>query len=203
VRRLDIDVSAITRMYVDERMSCNEIAKFVDASTPTIQRRLISAGVKLRSTKEAINETYVRGRTHPKKGTGCLNGSGYFVTQHKGRSRRMHVLLVESILGKELPKGAEVHHINGDRSDNRNSNLVVCPSHAYHFLLHRRQDAFDACGNASWLKCHYCGEHDDPKNLHVYGRSPKNPDSVRAYHRSCVTEYHRKRKQRIAQENRT
>jgi hypothetical protein len=199
---VDVDIPKITRMYVDERMSCNEIAKVVGFSTPTIQRRLTRSGIKLRSTKEAINETYIRGRTHPKKGTGCLNGSGYFVTQHKGRSRRMHVLLVESVLGKPLPEGAQVHHVNGDRSDNRNSNLVVCPSHEYHWLLHRRQEALNKCGNANWLKCRYCGEHDDPKNLSVYARNPKNHDSVRAYHRHCANEDRRQRKQRIAQENR-
>jgi hypothetical protein len=50
-----------------------------------------------------------------------------------------HVAVVEKAIGHQLPKGAEVHHINGDVSDNRPQNLVACDSHAYHLLLHRRQ----------------------------------------------------------------
>lgn len=49
-----------------------------------------------------------------------------------------HVVIAEAALGKALPVGAEVHHVNGDKTDNRSSNLVICPSKAYHKLLHRR-----------------------------------------------------------------
>lgn len=69
-----------------------------------------------------------------------------------------HLLVAERALGKSLPDGAQVHHVNGDRSDNRPANLVVCQDAAYHKLLHRRQRALKACGNANWHKCRYCKE---------------------------------------------
>ena len=40
---------------------------------------------------------------------------------------RDHVAVVERIIGKKLPKGAIVHHWDGDRLNNTPSNLVVCP----------------------------------------------------------------------------
>jgi DNA-directed RNA polymerase sigma subunit (sigma70/sigma32) len=33
-----------------------------------------------------------------------------------------------------------VHHVNGDRSDNRPANLVICEDQSYHQLLHQRAD---------------------------------------------------------------
>jgi hypothetical protein len=41
-------------------------------------------------------------------------------------------------LGKPLPLGAEVHHVNGDPTDNRPANLVICQDRDYHALLHRK-----------------------------------------------------------------
>lgn len=54
-----------------------------------------------------------------------------------------HRLVVERALGKALPPGAIVHHVNSDPSDNRPCNLVVCPDHRYHMLLHSRQRDFN------------------------------------------------------------
>ena len=58
-----------------------------------------------------------------------------------------HILIVERAMGKYLRATAEVHHFNRKRNDNRNSNLVVCDSPAYHKSLHVRQAIKDAGGN--------------------------------------------------------
>lgn len=90
-------------------------------------------------------------------------------------------------MGKELPRKAIVHHVNGDSTDNRNTNLVVCPTQEYHVLLHVRTEALAECGNAALRKCKFCKEWDDPKNLKF---SPRNAP----YHSTCTNEYSRSRK---------
>jgi len=49
-----------------------------------------------------------------------------------------HVLVAEAALGKYLPSGAVVHHVNGDKKHNANTNLVVCENSGYHLFLHSR-----------------------------------------------------------------
>lgn len=67
-----------------------------------------------------------------------------YIRVHVGgnRYRMAHVLKAEKALGKPLPKGVIVHHVNGDPADNDAPwNLVVCPDQDYHLLLHRRAQA--------------------------------------------------------------
>lgn len=64
-----------------------------------------------------------------------------YIRVHVGNNeyRMEHVLKAEKALGKPLPAGSVVHHMNGDPSDNDTPfNLVVCPDQDYHLLLHRR-----------------------------------------------------------------
>src|SRR4051794_8338717 len=71
-------------------------------------------------------------------------------------TKREYVVIAERAIGKPLPKGAEVHHVDGDDHNNDPANLVVCQDRAYHFLLERRQRALQACGHADWRICNYC-----------------------------------------------
>jgi len=110
-------------------------------------------------------------------GSGWIqHGYKYFTVN--GRNTREHVMVVERVMGKPLPPGAIIHHADEDRSNNDPSNLVVCPNHKYHHLLHVRMRAKKACGNANWRKCPFCGQYDDPNNMSLEG-------SGRCVHREC------------------
>lgn len=95
-----------------------------------------------------------------------------------------HILVVERAMGHHLPPKAEVHHVNGNRADNRNRNLVACHDHAYHRLLEMRERAKAACGDANWRRCHHCKQYDDPARLCPVKRTKARPQ-VEYVHVEC------------------
>lgn len=103
-----------------------------------------------------------------------------------------HILVAERALGRFLKGEEEIHHVSHTRTDNRPSNLVVCPDRAYHFLLERRERALDACGHPSWRKCVHCKEYGDPREM-TFQKAAKSQ-----YHPECSRRYNRERKKRVA-----
>lgn len=70
---------------------------------------------------------------------------------------RIHRKVAEAALGKPLPDGAEVHHHDGDGTNNTNRNLVICQDHAYHMLLEMRARIVRAGGDPDVdLMCSAC-----------------------------------------------
>lgn len=57
----------------------------------------------------------------------------------KGGRVAEHRLVAERMLGRQLAPGEEVHHRNGNRSDNAPENLMVMPSRAYHLTYERAE----------------------------------------------------------------
>ncbi len=117
------------------------------------------------------------------RGGGSVGGSGYF--QRNGVNE--HIRVAEQALGRPLPKGVQVHHVDNNRLNNAGTNLVICRDCSYHRLLHVRTKALDACGNANWRKCKFCRTYDDPIQMYGY-------PSGGYHHRACMNDYERQRK---------
>ena len=100
------------------------------------------------------------------------------------RNMLEHVLIVERVMGREIRRPIEIHHVDGNGKNNAHSNLVVCPNSAYHALLHMRTEARDACGNPNWRKCCYCRKWDEPSNLAFWTRKTQSTTVIA--HRKCA-----------------
>lgn len=73
------------------------------------------------------------------KGGRSLGVTGYIRLNRKdGNHVFEHRAIMENHLGRRLRTDEQVHHINGDRADNRVENLVVMPK-ADHEALHAEQ----------------------------------------------------------------
>ena len=91
-----------------------------------------------------------------------------------------HRVRAEQALGKELPSSCPIHHPFGVDGP-----IVICESQEYHSLLHIRQRAYEATGNARKRKCRYCQQWDDPENM---AKRPSRGDGF--YHRACDSADH-------------
>ena len=125
-----------------------------------IEQRLLN-GESLRSIAKSLNTTYQslqyhrelwgctklkpslrKGPNHPNwRGGVSVARDGYRLIYSPERTKAHpytyeHVLVAEKMIGRRLQKGEHVHHINGDKLDNRPENLFVGTA-SQHRLLHR------------------------------------------------------------------
>jgi len=127
-------------------------------------------------------------RLRKANGEGNCTKAGYFRVHEQGKRIHQHILVAERALGKPLPRGAVVHHVNENPSDNRPANLVICQDQGYHNILHGRIEARKAAGDANAKPCRYCHEYDNAETLVANGTSH--------YHRACAALDARDRRRR-------
>lgn len=90
-----------------------------------------------------------KGETHWQwKGGRQITKKGYVIVQAKGHPRATwagyvfeHILVMEEMIGRRLEPNEEVHHINGNKQDNRRENLELFQSHSEHMERHKKKRA--------------------------------------------------------------
>lgn len=152
-------------LYVDERMTLEQIGDLLGCALNTVRNHLQRYGVEIRSPNEyprseaqiaAARKTAaeILRAYHPpakpkppkRRPRGWyVHTSGYIMRKAEGHPKadrygfvQEHRLVMEAHLGRYLCEDEVVHHINHDRGDNRIENLQVMTRHE-HCVFHSKQ----------------------------------------------------------------
>ena len=152
-------------LYIDDGHTIGDIAGTYNVSHTTILKLMRRYGIKARRPRESAKLSEEHGRIEPLMGRKMpediaeryrenlkkanairwANGRqphqnhGYiYVPISNGKSRPMHDIVAEKMIGRPLCKGECVHHINGVKDDNRPENLAVM-TYSEHGKLHSRK----------------------------------------------------------------
>ena len=159
----EIRKEEIFDLYVNKEFSMGKIGKLFSVDGKTIWNRLDNFGIPKRSRSEA--QKLLKGEKSPIwKGGKYLHSTGYWIEKKPdhpnsyctGYIKRCD-LVAEKALGRYLKKLCKfpvdkndeiVHHINGNKADDRNENLLIC-TQSYHMWLHSLNRKRDANGRLS------------------------------------------------------
>lgn len=75
-----------------------------------------------------------------KYGIASLDSQGYYQissSKEGNKGKKLHRLIWEDFYNKKIPKGYVIHHLNGDKTDNRIQNLQ-CVSRSNHIIFHNK-----------------------------------------------------------------
>lgn len=109
----------------------------------------------------------------------------YAGTKIKGTVGYTHVVVAERALGRGLPLGAQVHHVDENKRNNAHANLVICQDQAYHSLLHVRTRIVKAGGNPNTQAI--CSRCRCLKARSEFSAKTAASNGITNYCRSCVS----------------
>lgn len=118
------------------------------------------------------------------KGGRYIENGYVWIRVSPGTYRQEHLLAAEKALGRPLDQIHPVHHFDKDRSNNKNTNLVICEDRSYHALLHRRQRIVEFGGDPNTQKI--CSRCKLPKNFDCFSKSVNHACGLNTTCRDCM-----------------
>lgn len=132
--------------YVDKKLSTLNIAEMIGRETGekidpgSITKWMERFGIKRDNREKRV---YTKERHHNWSGGRYLNKSmGTWLLNIDSKVIVEYRYIVENILGRKLSESETVHHINGDRADNRIENLYLFKTESEHQQYHQLLSRF-------------------------------------------------------------
>lgn len=156
---VNIDTEWLINAYEIENKSLTEIAKIIGCSINTIRRRLIELNIPIKKRYDLSknNLPHYQGEKNPAwKGGKFQRAEGYIMiwNPEKQDYELEHRMVVEKYLGRKLKTTEQIHHKNGNKSDNRIENLEI-KSISEHAKIHAKGKDINKYTECI---CLYCGK---------------------------------------------
>ena len=131
-------------LYNVKNESLRKIAEYLGVTQNAVRRYFKKYEIPFKETSYAKSISTTGKRSGNWKGEKCITSHGYVSVYnpdhpHAGKKKRVyeHILVMENHIGRYLEKGEVVHHINGNKSDNRIENLMLL-TNSEHVKLHAK-----------------------------------------------------------------
>lgn len=134
----------IKKMWYEEKLPVNQIAQKLGVSWTCVAKFLPKLGITFEFRyPSGEDDPHWRGG-HKYKASGQQDSRGYILIHppdyhklpHDKRYVRRNRFIWEQTHGVPVPKGYEVHHLNGIKDDDRPENLVALPKGTHTTLHH-------------------------------------------------------------------
>lgn len=127
---------ALLELYLVQKISSVKIALMFNVRVSSVCRRL--------QKYDAIRSATGHDGRNGKDGVVLLNGYPVLYLPKHPRAKsngyvREHIVIAENYLGRPLNAQEVIHHINGDKTDNRTDNLMLFPSNSEHMKFHWKE----------------------------------------------------------------
>ena len=129
---ISLPIRELVEDYKTNKHAVREFAERHGVTIQTVYNKMRAMGVSIRRGGDASSGTQAREKNPNWKSGTTRRKDGYILEYVDGRQRFQHRLVMERHLGRPLKDDEVVHHINGDKSDNRIENLELFANNGEH-----------------------------------------------------------------------